>query len=101
MLTATPMGLDRNKVREIAALARLALSPQEEESLTTQLERILSYFSRLSEVPTEDVPPATEALTRSFRSRDDAVTNTPRVEEFLESAPQRGGNFFVVPKIIE
>jgi aspartyl-tRNA(Asn)/glutamyl-tRNA(Gln) amidotransferase subunit C len=101
MLTAAAMALDRSTVREIAALARLALSASEEDALAEQLARILTYFSRLSEVPTDGVPPATEMLTRSFHSRDDVVTNASRVEDYLAAAPERKGNFFVVPKIID
>lgn len=95
------MGLDVSTVREIASLARLSLTPAEEELLASQLERILSYFSQLSQVPTEDVPPATELLVRSFHTREDRVSNLPAVEEFLAAAPVREGNFFVVPKIID
>lgn len=95
------MGLDLGTVRDMASLARLALTPSEEELLARQLERILNYFSELSQVETDTVPPATDLLVRSFHTREDRVTNAPAVEDFLASAPAREGNCFVVPKIID
>jgi aspartyl-tRNA(Asn)/glutamyl-tRNA(Gln) amidotransferase subunit C len=92
--------LDREQVRKVAHLARLELTPEEEEKFTTQLSDILNYFDQLSELDTSDVQPTTRAIDVSNITRSDRqVTYTDR-EAILNCAPDREGDFFRVPKII-
>ena len=95
------MKIGRDEVRHVAALARLALSADEEEQLAGELEAILGYIETLAELDTEGVPPTDHALDAGPIFRDDEVRNQPRVEELLANAPDRSGSFFRVPKIIE
>ncbi len=95
------MALDLDVVRNIAHLARLELTPEEEQLYLAQLEHILGYFSRLDEVDTTGVEPATDLCVRGTEFRDDVVTNSPSVEDWLANAPSRRERFFRVPKIIE
>jgi aspartyl-tRNA(Asn)/glutamyl-tRNA(Gln) amidotransferase subunit C len=95
------MKISRDEVRHVAALARLALSADEEERLAEELEAILRYIETLAELDTKDVPPTAHALDLGPVFRDDEVLNEPRVEELLANAPDRSGSFFRVPKIIE
>ncbi|MFQ3638336.1 MAG: Asp-tRNA(Asn)/Glu-tRNA(Gln) amidotransferase subunit GatC, partial [Cyanobacteriota bacterium] len=63
--------LDREQVHKVAHLARLALTPDEEEQFTTQLGSILEYFEQLNELDTRDVPPTTRAIDVSNVVRPD------------------------------
>ncbi|HBL11934.1 MAG TPA: Asp-tRNA(Asn)/Glu-tRNA(Gln) amidotransferase GatCAB subunit C, partial [Cyanobacteria bacterium UBA11162] len=54
--------IDREQVRKVANLARLELTPEEEEQFLPQLNGILDYFQQLSELDTQDVPPTTRAI---------------------------------------
>lgn len=94
------MSLTREQVRKVALLARLELTPEEEEKFTSQLSNILDYFEQLSELDVTDVPPTTRAIDVSNVTRQDALQPYPNREEILESAPDRDGEFFKVPKII-
>jgi aspartyl-tRNA(Asn)/glutamyl-tRNA(Gln) amidotransferase subunit C len=91
--------IDREQVKKVAYLARLQLSPQEEEQFTTQLNDILGYFEQLSELDVKDVPPTTRAIDVSNVTRIDAMQPYPAREEILDGAPDRDGEFFRVPKI--
>ena len=52
--------IDREEVRKVANLARLELTPEEEEEqFTSQLNGILDYFEQLSELDTSNVEPTT------------------------------------------
>ncbi|WP_421655242.1 Asp-tRNA(Asn)/Glu-tRNA(Gln) amidotransferase subunit GatC [Leptothermofonsia sp. ETS-13] len=92
--------LDRDQVRKVAYLARLELTPEEEETFTTQLSDILDYFQQLSELDTSDVQPTTRAIDVSNVTRADVLQPYPNRDAILDCAPDREGDFFKVPKII-
>ncbi|MDX2228928.1 MAG: Asp-tRNA(Asn)/Glu-tRNA(Gln) amidotransferase subunit GatC [Leptolyngbyaceae cyanobacterium bins.349] len=94
------MALTPEQVRKVALLARLELTPDEEEKFTSQLSGILDYFEQLSELDVTDVPPTTRAIDVSNVTRQDALRPYPNRAEILDSAPDRDGEFFRVPKII-
>lgn len=94
------MTIDRQEVKKVANLARLNISDAEEEAFTTQLNSILDYFERLSELDTTDVPPTTRAIETSNITRPDKLTPFPAKEELLKAAPEQQGDFFRVPKIL-
>jgi aspartyl-tRNA(Asn)/glutamyl-tRNA(Gln) amidotransferase subunit C len=98
------MAIDRETVRHIAHLARLALSPEEEEKTARELGRVLDYIERLAGVDVSSVAPltfagdATEAK-ESMRA-DEARPGLSR-EKVLKQAPEHDGKTFLVPRIIE
>lgn len=92
--------IDREQVRKVAHLARLELTPAEEEQFTTQLSGILDYFEQLSELDVTDVQPTTRAIEVVNVVRSDILQPYPEREAILENAPDRDGNFFKVPRII-
>jgi aspartyl-tRNA(Asn)/glutamyl-tRNA(Gln) amidotransferase subunit C len=96
------MALTPQEVRRIAALARLRLSPGEEERLAGELSAILDYVRQLEELDVSGVEPMTHALAAGETPfRDDAVVPGLAPEEALANAPARAGTCFQVPRIIE
>jgi aspartyl-tRNA(Asn)/glutamyl-tRNA(Gln) amidotransferase subunit C len=92
--------IDREQVRKVANLARLELTPDEEEKFTTQLGSILEYVEQLSELDVTDVLPTTRAIDVSNVTREDKLQPYADREAILSSAPQQEGDFFRVPKIL-
>lgn len=92
--------IERDEVRRVAHLARLELTPQEEDALTTQLSSILEYFEQLSELETSDVPPTARAIDVSNVTRADRLQPCPDREAILDCAPDREDDFFKVPQIM-
>jgi aspartyl-tRNA(Asn)/glutamyl-tRNA(Gln) amidotransferase subunit C len=96
--------IDREQVRKVAHLARLELTPEEEEKFTTQLSDILEYFEQLSELDTDDVQPTARAIDVSNVTRADRLQPYTNREMILDSAPDREstaqGDFFKVPQIL-
>jgi aspartyl-tRNA(Asn)/glutamyl-tRNA(Gln) amidotransferase subunit C len=92
--------LDRQQVQKVALLARLQLTPAEEEKFTTQLSSILDYFEQLSELDVSNVQPTTRAIDVSNVVRADQHKPSSEREEILEGAPDREGEYFKVPKIV-
>ena len=95
------MALSRDEVRHIALLARLELSEQEEVAITAQLDHILHYFEKLTNLDTQNVEPTAHVADVESAYREDVVTNPPAGEELRANAPARDADFFKVPKIIE
>lgn len=95
------MKITREEIRRVAALARLQFSPQEEEILTEQLDKILQYMEKLNQLDTANVEPLAHVVEIVNAFRDDRVVNQPSPDTLLANAPAREGDFFKVPKIIE
>jgi aspartyl-tRNA(Asn)/glutamyl-tRNA(Gln) amidotransferase subunit C len=92
--------LDREQVRKVAHLARLALTEEEETQFATQLSSILDYFQQLSELNTDNVPPTTRAIDASNVTRADVLEPYPDRDALLQEAPEQEGDYFRVPKIL-
>ena len=95
------MKLTSEEVRRVALLARLKLTPEEEEHLTKQLGDILQYVGKLNQLDTSGVEPFTHLANMTIPMREDIVTNEAAPESLLANAPARENDFFKVPKIIE
>ena len=94
------MKLTTPQLREVALLARLRLSPEEESPLAMELDAILGYMAKLNQLDTDHVEPFKHATSLN-PLREDRVTNRPDTEALLANAPDQDGTFFKVPKIIE
>ena len=89
------------QVQHVARLARLELTPAEEERLQVELSAILAYIDKLNELDTGEVEPTAQVGESGTPTREDEVTNRPAPDEMLANAPAHEGNFFKVPRIIE
>jgi aspartyl-tRNA(Asn)/glutamyl-tRNA(Gln) amidotransferase subunit C len=96
--------IDREQVQKVAHLARLELTPEEEEQFTAQLSSILDYFELLSELDTEQVQPTARAIDVSNVTRPDKLEPYSDRDLILSSAPEQEettqGEFFKVPQIM-
>jgi len=97
------MALSLDEVRRIAALARLRLSPEEEQVFQGQLSAILEHVAVLSELDVSGVEPMTHALAAGEAPalREDVERPGLSHEEALANAPARDGTAFRVPRIVE
>ncbi|MCY4489580.1 MAG: Asp-tRNA(Asn)/Glu-tRNA(Gln) amidotransferase subunit GatC [Deltaproteobacteria bacterium] len=95
------MKITSEEVRHVATLARLDLAQDEQERLAGELDRILEYMDKLSELDTDGVEPQSHAVDVVNVLRPDRVVNQPRTEDMLRNAPARDDDFLSVPKIIE
>lgn len=95
------MAITRDEVLHVARLARLALSPDEADRLGAQLGNILGFIKQLDRLDTRDVVPTSHAVELGTPFRDDVVRPFGDKEALLANAPDREGDFFRVPRIIE
>jgi aspartyl-tRNA(Asn)/glutamyl-tRNA(Gln) amidotransferase subunit C len=93
--------ITKDRVERVARLARLALTEDERETMTTQLDAILGYVEALNALDTAEIEPTTTVIPMASVLRDDVVRPSLSQDEALRNAPDRDGAFFRVPRIIE
>jgi aspartyl-tRNA(Asn)/glutamyl-tRNA(Gln) amidotransferase subunit C len=93
--------ISREDVAHVARLARLALTDAELETIREQLNAILAHIDALKAVDTSGIEPTSHAVPQFNVMRDDAPGPCLSIDEALANAPDRAGDFFRVPRIIE
>ena len=88
-------------VKYVAHLARLALTPEEEQKIGAQLGNILGYIEKLKELDVSQVEPTAHAVPMVNVTRPDEIRPSLPTEEALRNAPAQANGLFLVPKIVE
>jgi len=97
-VTAPALAID---VKYVAHLARLSLSPAEEERIGAQLGQVLGYIEKLKEVDVTGVEPTAHPFPLVNVTRPDEVRPSISHQEALRNAPAQANGLFIVPKIVE
>ena len=95
------MALDPATVRRIALLARIRMEEPEIEQLAGELNAIFGWIEQLNEVDVAGVEAFAGAAHMALKMREDVVTDGGYPERILANAPDRSGDFFAVPKVVE
>lgn len=98
------MALTEKEVRYVAALAHLKLTDDEVRKFMPQLDSILEYIAKLSDLDLEGVEPLAQVLAEGapgFALRPDAARPGFTPEVALSNAPAAAAGFFKVPRVIE
>ena len=95
------MAVDKETVRRVARLARLAVPEERLEPMARELNGILKWVEQLQEIDTHDVPPMTSVVKMKLKMRDDVVTDGGYADALMRNAPDGEDNFFTVPKVVE
>ncbi len=95
------MEITKQEVEKVAKLARLAITPAEEEAFAKQLSQILTHVEKLRQYDTKGVEPTSTVLGQVNVFRDDVICPSLPAEKALANAPEREADGFCVPKILE
>jgi len=93
--------IDRAQVQKVAKLSRLELTSEEVEEFAGQLSAILDYMGKMAELDTDSVEPLAHCLPITNVMREDQIKESLGTDKTLANAPQRDGEFFKVPKILD
>jgi aspartyl-tRNA(Asn)/glutamyl-tRNA(Gln) amidotransferase subunit C len=88
-------------VKYVAHLARIGLTPDEQEKFGAQLSNILGYVEKLNELDVSQIEPTAHAVPLVNVFRPDEVRPSLSNEEALRNAPSSANGLFLVPKIVE
>ena len=95
------MTVDTDTVKRVARLARIAVSAEDAERMTGELNTILGFVEQLNEVDVEGVEPMTSVIPITMKKRQDVVTDGGKAADIVANAPDTQENFFLVPKVVE
>lgn len=95
------MAIDKKTVEYVAHLARIELKPAELDKLAGQLKDILGFIDKLNKVDVSGIKPTSHILDINTVLRSDIPRPSLPVNKTLDNTPEKDGNFFVVPKVIE
>jgi aspartyl-tRNA(Asn)/glutamyl-tRNA(Gln) amidotransferase subunit C len=95
------VALTDNEVKQIAHLARIAISPTRVSAYRDDLTRILELFESLAEIDTTGVEPMAHPLDLEQRLRPDEVTETDERALYQSVAPNVENGLYIVPKVLE
>ncbi len=93
--------LTRADVASLARLARIALTDDELDALTPQLDGILAAVARVGEVAAEDIPPTSHSVPLTNVFRPDVLGPALDRDDVLREAPASEGGRFRVPRILD
>jgi aspartyl-tRNA(Asn)/glutamyl-tRNA(Gln) amidotransferase subunit C len=88
-------------VKYVAHLARISLTPEEEQKFGPQLKNILGYIEKLNQLDVSHIEPTAHAVPLVNVFRKDEVRPSLSNEDALRNAPAKANGLFVVPKIVE
>jgi len=94
---------DVNKidVAYVAHLARMHLSDEEIRTFQGQLDQIVGYVRKISELNLAGIEPTSHARMIQNVFRKDEVKPSLDRDVVLKNAPKHSNNQFMVPKIVE
>ena len=95
------MSVDLATVKRVAHLARIAVTEEDAERMTGELNAILGFVEQLDEVDVSGIEPMTSVIPMEMRKRDDVVTDGGKAADVVANAPASAENFFLVPKVVE
>ena len=95
------MADEKLDVKYVAHLARIKLSPDEEQTIGAQLNSVLKYVEKLGELDVTNVEPTAHAMPLVNVFRADEVRDSLPHDEAMRNAPAKANGLFMVPKIVE
>ena len=95
------MSVDKDTVRRIAKLSRLALDEARVVPMVDELNGIFTWVQQLNEVNVDGVPQMTSVVEQRLKMHEDKVTEGGNADALMSNAPEGEDHFFVVPKVVE
>lgn len=93
--------ITREELLKLAALARLRLDEAEIPRFQKDIAEMLEYVRLLEEVDTSQVEADSPVTPSGNVLREDEVQRSLPTEEALKNAPEREGNYFKVPRVVD
>lgn len=86
-------------IEYVASLAKLKLSDEEKGTLTRQMDGIVEFANRISELDTDNVEPTNHILKVQNVMREDVVIPSYDRNEIIKNAPVKEAGCIIVPNV--
>ncbi|MEY4289638.1 MAG: hypothetical protein RLZZ30_1726 [Bacteroidota bacterium] len=95
------MKITEELIDHIAHLARLEFKGEDKVSIQKDMERMIEFVDKLSEIDTANVEPLIFMSEEINRVREDVPQGTVTHEEALMNAPKKDSDYFRIPKVLD
>ena len=95
------MPIDKNQVKKVAKLSRISLEDNKIDSLSRDLDSILTFVEKLNELDTKEIKTLKFIADKTLEARNDIVDDGKIKNDILKNSPEKNEDFFIVPKVIE
>ena len=95
------MKIDDKLISELARLAKLNFDEKSSKDMQEDLNKIIGFVDKLSEIDTENVEPLIYMSDEvNVLRKDDTIENISQ-EEALKNSPKKDSDYILVPKVID
>ena len=95
------MKIDNKLINDLSRLAKLNFEEESAEKIKIDLQKIIKFVDKLSEINTESVEPLVYMNDEENVLRSDEISNEVSKEQALKNAPQKDSDYFKVPKVLK
>ena len=95
------MEVNNKLIQDLSRLAKLKFDEKSAEKMKEQLEKIIGFVDKLSEIDTEGVEPLIYLSKEVNVLRTDEIKHEVSQENALKNAPQKDSDYFKVPTVLK
>ncbi len=95
------ISIDNKLVSDLSRLAKLKFDASKAEKMKSDLNKIIDFIDKLSEINTEGVEPLIYLSEEVNVLRADEIKNEVSKENALKNAPQKDSDYFKVPTVLK
>lgn len=95
------MTITEETIDHIAHLSRLRFDGEAKKAIQHDLENIIGFMGKLSEIPTENIEPLVFMSSEVNVLREDEPQVSISHEQALKNAPKKDSDYFRIPKVLD
>ena len=93
------MKIDNKLIQDIATLAKLKFDEKSAKEMISDMEKIIGFVDKLSEVDTSGVDPLIYLSEEENMLREDEIKNEVSQKDALQNAPEKDSDYFKIPTV--
>jgi len=95
------MKINNKLIKNLADLAKLKFNKTSSEKIKSDLEKMIGFIDKLSEINTDGVEPLIYLSDEVNVLRDDKISSEVSQKEALKNAPEKDSDYFKVPTVLK
>jgi aspartyl-tRNA(Asn)/glutamyl-tRNA(Gln) amidotransferase subunit C len=95
------MEVNNKLIQDLSRLAKLKFDEKSAEKMKKDLDKIIGFVDKLSEINTEGVEPLIYLSEEANIFRTDEIAHEVSQENALKNAPQKDSDYFKVPTVLK